>query len=93
MTTTWTVPPEPIAEDGQLLYLFNGLQDSPVTQILQPVLQRGKSPAGGGNSWALASWLVSNSDAFRTQTLVAANPGDVLTGVMKLMTQHTTFAF
>ncbi|MBO1766110.1 hypothetical protein [Allobranchiibius sp. GilTou38] len=93
MTTTWTVPPEPIAEDGQLLYLFNGLQDSPVTQILQPVLQWGVSPAGGGNSWALASWLVVGTNAFRTQTLVTVQPGDVLTGVMKLVSRHTTFDF
>ena len=93
MTTTWTVPPEPPREDGQLLYLFNGLQDSPVTQILQPVLQWGNSPAGGGNSWALASWLVTATDTFRTQTLVEVQPGQVLTGVMKLVSLHPTWAF
>ncbi|MDQ2852221.1 MAG: hypothetical protein M3Y49_16125, partial [Actinomycetota bacterium] len=94
MTTTWTVPPEPSTENGQLLYLFNGLQDNPVTQILQPVLQWGRSPAGGGTSWALASWLVGASgDAFRTQTLVQVQPGDVLTGVMKLVSTHPTYSF
>ena len=94
MTTTWTVPPEPSREDDQLLYLFNGLQDSPVTQILQPVLQWGRSPAGGGNSWALASWLVTAAgDAFRTQKLVEVQPGTVITGLMKLLSVHPTFSF
>ena len=93
MTTTWTVPPEPTREDGQLLYLFNGLQDSPVTQILQPVLQWGTSPAGGGNSWALASWLVTATDVFRTQTLVEVPPGAVLTGVMRMVSLHPTWSF
>jgi hypothetical protein len=93
MTTTWTVPPEPSREDGQLLYLFNGLQDSPVTQILQPVLQWGKSRAGGGNSWGLASWLVTSSgDAFRT-TLVEVQPGTVVTGVMRMLSLHQTWSF
>jgi len=93
MTTTWTVPPEPSREDGQLLYLFNGLQDSPVTQILQPVLQWGKSRAGGGNSWGLASWLVTSSgDAFRTM-LVEVQPGTVVTGVMRMLSLHPTWSF
>ena len=86
MRTTWTVPPEPTREDGQLIYIFNGMQDSPVTHILQPVLQWGKSPAGGGNSWAVASWFVgSGGDVFRTDPIVQVNPGDVLTGLMKLL--------
>ena len=89
MRTTWTVPPEPTREDGQLIYIFNGMQDSPVTHILQPVLQWGRSPAGGGNSWAVASWFVgSGGDAFKTDPIVQVNPGDVLTGVMKLLTNH-----
>ena len=93
MTTTWTVPPEPSREDGQLIYLFNGLQDSPVTQILQPVLQWGKSRAGGGNSWALASWLVTGSgDAFRTQ-ITEVQPGTVLTGLMRMVSLHATWSF
>ena len=75
MTTTWTVPPEPSREDSQLIYLFNGTQDSPVTQILQPVLQWGDSPAGGGDGWALASSLVTSSgDAFRRRRSSRFNP-------------------
>ena len=84
MTTTWTVPPAPTKSDAQLIYLFNGLQDSPVTHILQPVLQWGVSPDGGGAKWAVASWFVdSSNNAFKTP-LVDVNPGDTLTGVMRM---------
>jgi len=84
MTTTWTVPPAPTKSDGQLIYLFNGLQDSPVTHILQPVLQWGVSPDGGGAKWSVASWFVdSSNNAFKTP-LVDVNPGDTLTGVMRM---------
>jgi hypothetical protein len=84
MTTTWTVPPAPTKSDAQLIYLFNGLQDSPVTHILQPVLQWGVSPDGGGAKWSVASWFVdSSNNAFKTP-LVDVNPGDTLTGVMRM---------
>jgi hypothetical protein len=36
-STTWTVPPPPETQSGQLLYLFNGIQNS--TMIYQPVLR------------------------------------------------------
>jgi hypothetical protein len=84
MTTTWTVPPAPTKSDGQVIFLFNGLQDSPVTHILQPVLQWGVSADGGGAKWSVASWFVdSSNNAFKT-TLVDVNPGDTLTGVMRM---------
>ena len=90
LTTTWTVPPEPTREDGQLLYLFNGLQDSPVTHILQPVLQWGVSQAGGSSNWSVASWFVDNSGNAFHSSAVAVNPGDVLTGTILLLAQHGT---
>jgi hypothetical protein len=85
-TTTWTVPPQPPSQDGQLLYLFNGIEPADGSWILQPVLQWGQSPAGGGNSWAVASWFVEagpNGHAFHT-TPVQVNTGDTLVGVMTL---------
>ena len=86
-STTWVVPPAPAASESQLVYLFNGLQDSPVTHILQPVLQWGISPDGGGAYWSVASWFVDSSgNAFKTP-LVRVNPGDTLTGVMTLTGQ------
>jgi hypothetical protein len=86
--TTWTVPQPPATRSGQLLYLFNGIQNS--SFIYQPVLQWGESPAGGGNNWAVASWYVSgnNGPAFHSG-LVNVNPGDALTGIMTLTGRST----
>jgi hypothetical protein len=87
MTTSWVVPVAPRRQGDQLIYLFNGLQDSPVTHILQPVLQWGVSPDGGGKRWAVASWFVDSSgNAFKTP-LVDVNEGDILTGVMRMIGQ------
>src|SRR6202041_1981731 len=39
LVARWTVPPPPLAEDGQVLFFFPGLEDINETQsILQPVL-------------------------------------------------------
>jgi len=81
--TTWTVPPAPSTQSGQTIFLFNGIQNS--TAIYQRVLQWGSSAAGGGNYWSVASWYVDGSGgpAFHSN-LVRVNPGDVLTGLMRL---------
>jgi hypothetical protein len=84
--TTWVVPPEPDTTNGQTIYLFNGLQDTPTTMILQPVLQWGNSPAGGRRRWMVASWAVVNGNAFYTK-LQPVDPGDTLVGVMRLVAQ------
>jgi hypothetical protein len=85
--TTWTVPAAPSTQSGQLIYLFNALEDTSGTVILQPVLQWGVSGAGGGNYWGVASWYVdSNNHAFCTP-VVPVNVGDQLTGLMTLAIQ------
>ena len=81
-STSWRVPPLPATQSGQLVYLFNGLQNPAGKEILQPVLQWGSSGAGGGNFWSIASWHAdSNGQAFCTPS-VPVNPGDLLTGIM-----------
>jgi hypothetical protein len=65
--------------------LFNGLQGGNLYGlILQPVLQWGISPAGGGNYWAIANWFVSGDGQFFYDTLIKVNPGTRLQGVIKL---------
>jgi hypothetical protein len=83
--TTWQVPSAPATQSGQTIYLFNGIDPSNVSSgILQPVLQFGPSPAGGGSYWSVASWYVSgNGHAFYT-TPVQVNVGDTVVGVMTL---------
>jgi hypothetical protein len=86
--TTWVVPPPPRTQNNQLIYLFNGIQNS--SWIYQPVLQWGNSPdPGGGNYWSVASWLADgqNGPAFYSP-LIRVNPGDVLTGIITLTRQY-----
>lgn len=76
----WTVPSDP-STNGALIYLFNGMEPSDYAWILQPVLQYGVGAAGGGNYWAIASWLVGSS-AYHSP-LETVNAGDALTGYTK----------
>src|SRR5664279_10464 len=86
-TTIWEVPPDPETHSGQLLYLFNGMQNS--DHIYQPVLQWGTSRAGGGNFWSVATWYVGppGGDAIHSEQAIRVNPGDALIGVMTLADQ------
>ncbi len=85
-TTTWTVPDDPTDQEGQTIFLFNGVQNYGKNYgILQPVLQWGPSAAEGGPYWAVASWYVTSSgQAFHTD-LIQVYPGDRLVGVMTLV--------
>lgn len=76
---TWTVPSYP-SMDGALIYLFNAIEPSSGEWILQPVLQFGVSPAGGGNYWAIASWLVGSDGYAFYSPLETVNPGDLIFG-------------
>ncbi len=81
--TTWTVPRAPSSNNGQTIFLFNGIEPGDYSHILQPVLQWGPSAAGGGAYWTVASWYVGGGNAFHTN-LVRVNEGDVLVGRMIL---------
>ncbi len=87
-TSIWTVPAEPTSRDGQLLYLFNGMQNA-AGYIYQPVLQWGSSPAGGGNFWSVATWYVGpvGSPTFHSESVQPVNVGDELAGVIGLTGQ------
>lgn len=83
---TWNVPSAPTAYNDQLLYTFTGLQNSfsmvSGVDIIQPVLQFGPGPAGGGAYWGMASWYVSSTNVALHSTLVAVNAEDVIYGTM-----------
>lgn len=82
MGGNWTVPSNP-SLNGALIYLFNGMEPSTGNWILQPVLQYGQGAAGGGNYWAIASWLVGNDYAFHSP-LEKVNSGNSMLGYTKL---------
>jgi hypothetical protein len=82
LSADWVVPPEPTSAAGELIYFFPSVEPPQGDRILQPVLQFGSSPAGGGNYWALASWYVDDyGNASHTSVLKVA-AGDHLTGTM-----------
>jgi hypothetical protein len=90
----WVVPATPPANDGQTLFFFPSLQSSPgngdsIGWIIQPVLQWGPSAAGGGASWAYASWAVQGTSAVFVGGLKAANPGDTMTGLLSMTNSRT----
>jgi hypothetical protein len=96
-STTWIVPPAPAANDNQLVYLFNGLEQSgsgasPLgPYILQPVLQWGFGYAGGGSYWTITNWYVDGQGGTALhKPLINVNPGDVLQGIMTLTGQSGT---
>ncbi len=82
LTTTWTVPPPPENEDGQTIYIFNGIQNN--YWILQPVLSWGLTPDGGGSGWSVASWYAAGPGGGAYYTpLVPVKSGQTITGVME----------
>jgi len=82
---TWTVPKNPTKYDNQILYFFPGLVDSGDSEIIQPVLQYGPAPDGGGKYWAVACWWVTNTDQYVVSSEVKVSPGDSIFGYMNTM--------
>ncbi len=74
----WDVPPAPNSNDGQIVYLFNGLeQASGDVTIIQPVLGWN---ADYGSAWGIASWNCCKSGTVQEATPAPVNPGDHLVG-------------
>lgn len=74
----WDVPPSPTTNDGQTVYLFNGLEDiNDVVTIIQPVLGWNSDYAG---AWSIAAWNCCVNGGVNEATPAHANPGDHLEG-------------
>lgn len=91
-STTWLVPKPPADSNSQLIYLFNGLQagTGPTRYIVQPVLQWGVSPAGGGKYWAITNWYVQSNNFAIHGKLVKVTSGTSLTGVITFLKDSGT---
>ncbi|KAF8879200.1 hypothetical protein CPB84DRAFT_1793524 [Gymnopilus junonius] len=87
--TNWIVPPTPSSLDSQLVYWFNGLIPQALGWILQPVLQYGVSPAGGGEFYAIASWWLVGNNAYHTD-VIPVSSGTFLQGQMSLTGTSTS---
>jgi hypothetical protein len=91
LESTWQVPQPPVQNNGQLLFIFNGLQNASASQIIQPILQWGVDPSwGGGPSW-YAMPLFVNADAgdvlVPSAGLTPVAPGANLTGYVRMVGQ------
>jgi len=83
ISATWTVPPAPTSNDGQLLYFFPGFEDANyVVSILQPVMQWGTGYGGGGAYWTVASWNCCPSGTTWYSPLIDINVGDSMLGTI-----------
>jgi Hemopexin len=83
-STKWVVPPVPASDDGQIIFLFNGLEPANGSYILQPVLQWGAAN-GTGKYWSISNWYANGESGHSiTKLPIQVNPGDVLQGVMTL---------
>jgi len=76
----WTVPNYPPVDNGQILFYFNSLENNPVNDILQPVLQLNN----GVNGWTFAAWYGVGSDYYEASP-VSVNPGDQIIGIVELI--------
>ena len=80
MYAYWNVPPAPSTNDGQTVYLFNGLEDyKDVVTIIQPVLGWNSDYA---SAWGIASWNCCASGTVFEAPPTRVNSGDVILGYM-----------
>ncbi len=82
-TTSWTVPSLPTTlNDGQVIFIFDGLEDSNLSMIMQPVLQYGYNGyTGNATSWTIANYYATCAQCTAyVSTPVSVNPGDALVG-------------
>jgi len=83
----FTVPTAPTAgtwTSGEtIVYLFTSLVGTPTEEdIIQPVLQYGTTPAGGGAYWGLASWYVTSLGVAVHSQVINASTSGVIFGNM-----------
>ena len=84
-STTWVVPSLPDSlNDGQIIFIFNGLQTADSSSLLQPVLQYGLAGSGGGAYWSVQNYFIPcyNCSPEFVGTNVRVSPGTTLTGTM-----------
>jgi len=80
MHAFWNVPPAPTTNDGQTVYLFNGMEDiNDVVSIIQPVLGWNSDYA---DAWGIASWNCCVNGNVNEATPTPVSSGDLIYGYM-----------
>lgn len=80
LSASFAVPAAPIVPDGQIVYLFPGMQPPSGNTIIQPVL--GWNHYGDGQRWSMASWNCCVDGNVWHSPIQPVNAGDVLNGSM-----------
>lgn len=76
--SAWNVPEMPNSNDGQTVYLFNGLEQySGDVTIVQPVLGWNSDY---GSAWGIASWNCCKKGTVQESSPEPVNPGDQIEG-------------
>jgi len=100
----FVVPEDPANwDESGILYMFTGLQNDnwipypgngsapQAFEIIQPVLQYGETPAGGGNYWAIANWYVTVYSNYYFSEPQEVEAGDNIFGNMTALNDTTWF--
>jgi hypothetical protein len=85
---TYTVPGDPAADNGQVLFYFLGMQDNnyAAVNIIQPVLTWGNGVKG----WNLASWdCCPKNITVQSKTITGFGAGDQIRGTMQRVNSDT----
>jgi hypothetical protein len=81
VVSNWTVPPMPLAREGQTLYFFPGLEPTsgPRLFIMQPVLA-----SRGGAPWQFESWNCCAAGIAVESNPINVKVGDTLVGTIAM---------
>jgi len=81
VTANWAVPNTPVGSysASQTFFTFPGMQNG--YYVIQPVLQYGKSSAGGGSYWSMASWRChGGADCYYSPLIANVQSGHTMAG-------------
>jgi len=87
LSAQWMVPSNPVT-NGASVFFFPSVQPTSGSSIVQPVLQWGRSAAGGDNSWAMADWYINSSGTF-TSPIQKTTTGHTIWGGMSRVSGTT----
>ena len=91
-STNWVVPNIPASNDNQVLYIWDGLENSTQSDVIQPVLQWGNGAvANTSGGWLIANFYVwgPSSDQAAISSSVFVSPGTILEGTITYTGQQS----
>jgi len=89
LVSKWKVPVDPQVNSNQILYYWDGVEPTDNQAVLQPVLQWGETPAGGGQYWAMASWFVSATHGAFFSNLILVDNDNTIIGTLTILKNGT----